>query len=145
MTADLKLFKEGKRYTLGFDPSGDFAKDYGFDGHLAYSLLGEKRATESEVLDSSLRRGWIGNEFSEIENGSKIWLYEQERITRTVLNGVRDAALESIQWMAEYGIFEFSSVEATFSSGNIVLRLQIQRPNSLSENRYFEMWNNTGS
>jgi phage gp46-like protein len=110
------------------------------------SLFGERRANASEVLDSRLRRGWIGNESTPgKEIGSKIWLYEQSRMTRTVLNGIANAARESLQWMVEDGHAKsIDEVTATLSNNpGVRLNVTVTRPNSKVEHRYYDLWENT--
>jgi len=110
------------------------------------SFFCEKRAASSEVPDSQRRRGWIGNESTPgFEIGSKIWLYEQSRIDRNTLNGINTAANESLQWMIDDAIAVAVRSSSTFSNDTIFLVVEIERPNSKVERRFFTLWENTGS
>jgi len=132
-------------YDIELDDNGDIANGDFFDTSLIYSILGERRALPAEVPVSSRRRGWIGNEFSTYENGSKIWLYEQAKLTRTTLNNIQSEAVLATQWLIDDGFAVGSiSAKASLLNGGIGLTINIQRPNSEVDQRFFELWNNTG-
>lgn len=147
MTTDiLMIADENGIYDFTLDENGDITNGDFFDTSLQYSILGERRALASEVPQVSRRRGWIGNEFEDYENGSKLWLYEQERLTRTVMNNIENEAVVSLQWMLDDG-FAVGAITArvTLTDDNFVaLLINIQRPNSESEQRFFKLWDNTG-
>lgn len=134
-----------ENYDFQLSPEGDILTEDFFDTAILMSLLAERRANASEVPESHRRGGWIGNESTPgFEIGSKLWLYYQSRVTRTVLTGVETAAINGLLWFIDDGIA--TSVEAVgkLSNGKIVLTVVITRPNSKVEKRYFELWNNTG-
>lgn len=142
---DVQLFQdEFGLIDLQLNSDGDISSVNNFDTALYYSLFGEKRAAASEVPTPNYRRGWIGNEGQDFENGSKIWLYEQAKITRTVLNGIRDAALDSIQWLVDDNLLSSVDAEAYMENGIVKLRINLFRFNSPVEARYYDLWQNTG-
>lgn len=146
---DVLMTKEGRitgYYDFSLTDDGDILTEDFFDTAILMSFFCEKRAASSEIPDSQRRRGWIGNESTPgFEIGSKIWLYEQARIDRNTLNGISDAANESLQWMIDDGIAVSIRSSATFSDDSINLEVQIDRPNSKVEKRFFTLWENTGS
>ena len=144
MSTDLALRLENGIYTLYLDEQGDLAHEDSFDTAIVYSLLGERRASPSEVPDSKYRRGWIGNEFNNFENGSKLWLYSQERVTRTVLNGIKDVARDSLLWFVEDGLLKDVLTNASVKKGVVILEVKLIRFDSSVDVRYFELWENTG-
>lgn len=146
MTTDLliKCDEDSGLYDMSLDENGDFAHGDFFDTSLLYSLLGERRATESEVPISENRGGWIGNEGKSFENGSKIWLFYQSRLSRTVMNGLADAAYNGLVWLIEDGLVLDIEVNTVLSNGLIRLRINIERFESQVETRYFDLWENTG-
>ena len=133
------------QYDISLDDDGDIASGDFFDTSMLYSILGERRALPPEVPKSSRRRGWLGNEFEDYENGSKIWLYEQSKLTRTILNNIESEAENSLQWMIDdnfaVGNIITSAVVNKFETG---LKIDIKRPSSEVDRRYFVLWNNTG-
>ena len=147
MTTDVRIEKaENTRfYDLKLTPEGDLENGDFFDSSLLYSLLGERRANASEVPVSEFRRGWIGNENSDYENGSKLWLYYQARLTRTILNSMQTAAFNGLQWLIEDNILKDITVRAFNRNGVAVLEITLFRFNSKVDRRYFELWNNTGA
>lgn len=147
MTTDVLMRADAQSvYDIELDAEGDIANGDFFDTSLIYSILGERRALPSEVPVSSRRRGWIGNEFSDYENGSKIWLYEQAKLTRTIMNNIETEAIVATRWIVDDGLAVGSiSAKATLTdSGSIGVVVSIQRPNSEVDQRFFELWNNTG-
>lgn len=132
-------------YDISIDAEGDIVTDDFFDTSLLYSIFGERRADSSEVAEPQLRRGWIGNEGKTFENGSKLWLYEQARLTRTNLNRIEDEARKSLQWLTDEGfVVSIDQVTATVKNGKVGLNIVISRSASLVERRFFELWQNTG-
>jgi phage gp46-like protein len=145
MTTDVQFFLgTDNTYDLGIDENGDLANGDFFDTSLLYSILGERRATESEVPQSEFRRGWIGNEFQDFENGSKVWLFEQSRATRTVLNGINTAVFNGLSWLIEDQLLRNITVNSTLENQSIMVEVQLERFNSKVEKRFFELWENTG-
>lgn len=134
-------------YDIAIGNNGDIRTQDFFDTAIFVSLFAEKRANAAEVLDPRLRRGWIGNESTpDFEIGSKIWLYEQSRLTRTVLNGIQDAARESLTWLVTEGFaVSINQVTATLVSGTVRLSVTITRPNGQVEKRHYNLWENTAA
>lgn len=133
-------------YDFSLDPSGDIETKESFDTSILMSIFCERRALPSEMPISHYRRGWIGNESTPgFEIGSKLWLYEQSRITRSVLNGVSSVIKEGLEWMVEDKIAESIEVRSFMrETGTIETEISIARPSSKVEKRYFELWENTG-
>jgi phage gp46-like protein len=132
-------------YDFSIDENGDILTDDFFDTSLLYSLLGERRASSSEMVEPQLRRGWIGNEGKDFENGSKIWLFSQARITRSNLNRIEDEAIKALQWLVDDGYaVSVENVSASINNGAVILDVTIRRSRSIVERRLYELWNNTG-
>jgi len=139
---DAVLTKNGGVYDFTLDTAGQITVEEAVDTAILMSLFCERRANASEVPVSSQRRGWIGNESTPgFENGSKFWLYEQSRITRTTLNNIETAVRNGLQWFVDDGIATKITVTMELSGLTVV----IERPNSNVDKRYYELWNNTGA
>lgn len=147
MTTDVLMCKEAGAsiYTLSINDEGDLTSGDFFDSSLLYSIFGEKRASASEVVVSEQRRGWIGNEGKDFENGSKIWLFRQARLTRTNINGLRSAIFNSLQWLIAQNFLKNITVSVTIDKGAVIAEIILFRFNSKVERRYFELWDNTGA
>lgn len=146
MTTDILMTADtAGEYDFSINAEGDITNGDFFDSSMQYSILGERRALASEVQASHRRRGWIGNEHSDYENGSKIWLFEQEKLTRTVLNGLNSEGINALQWMIDdsFAVGSLASNSTVIGNG-VGLFIDIQRPSSRVEQRFFELWNNTG-
>lgn len=129
---------------------GDINTKDSFDTAIIVSVLSDRRANESEALLSERRRGWIGNEYTPgFEIGSKLWLFEQSRLTRQTINQAADVVRDSLLWMVEEGLaVTITNVRAEFlppSSPQIGadIIVEIERSNSKVEQRYFDFWPQT--
>jgi phage gp46-like protein len=137
---------EGGAFDIKVGADGDIETADFFDTAIYVSLFSDRRANESEVLESHRRRGWIGNEYTPgFEGGSKLWLFEQSRLTRTVVNEVEDAAREALQWFVddEFAVAIRKSDLRVTTTG-LSLEIVIERPYGKVEKRYFELWEGTG-
>lgn len=142
--ADLVLTDEGF-YDFQLDADGDIKSEDSFDAAIIVSLFAEKRASASEIKQPELRRGWIGNQGEDFEIGSKIWLFEQARLTRTTLNGITDAAASALQWFVlDSFAIAIRSAETELTTDGVRLILVIERPDGAAETRVFNLWENTG-
>ena len=136
---------DGGLYDIDIDGNGDIKSQDFFDSAILISIFAERRANEAEVLQSHMRRGWIGNEVTpDFEIGSKIWIYEQARLTRSVLNNITAAARQSLQWLIDDNYALSIDVESVLTSNGVALDITIYRPNSKVEHRHFVLWDNTG-
>lgn len=134
------------KWDISLDESGDILTEDFFDTAILVSLFAQRRASESEVLLSHLRRGWIGNESFEndFEIGSKIWLYEQARTTRDTMNGISAATSEGLQWFIDQGYATNIDVATVLVNGEVSLQIDISRPNSKVDRRFYSLWNASG-
>ncbi len=110
-------------------------------------MFTDKRATAEEMPVTQLRRGWIGDESNAdgFEGGSKIWLYEQAKLTRDTLNGLATEAKNALIYFVEDNIAISVLSSADLIAGVPTLTITITRPNSRVDRRFFELWNNTAS
>lgn len=132
-------------YDISFDTDGDILTDDFFDTSILYSIFGEKRADSSEVVEPQRRRGWIGSEGKDFENGSKLWLFEQARLTKSNLNRIDDELRKALQWLVDDGFAaSVDEVVNTIISNGILLDGIIRHSRSPVERRFFEFWQNTG-
>ena len=130
-------------YDIQFDDTGDILTADFFDTSLLMSIYCDQRALSSEMPQSERRRGWIGNK-NGFEVGSKLWLFEQSRITRTTLNEIASVANNAVQWLVDDAYAVSTEATVSFSSGAVALEIQIKRPQSQVEKRFYQLWDNTG-
>lgn len=146
MTTDavLKVQATSQQYDFSIDSDGDIQTADFFDTSILYSIFGERRASSDEVVEPQRRRGWIGNG-PDFENGSKLWLYEQARLTRDILNRIEDEARKSLEWLVGEGFaVSIDNVTATVSSGRVGLSIEIRRSRDKVDRKFFDLWENTG-
>lgn len=129
-------------YDIHFDARGDIETADQLNTALLMSLFCERRAAASEMPVPELRRGWIGNVATpEFELGSKLWLYEQARMTRSTLNGITAEALAGLNWLVEDGIALSVKAEATING----LTVNLERSNSEVSTQFYKLWEGTGN
>ena len=110
------------------------------------SIMAEVRADSSEMAESHRRRGWIGNESTDgIELGSKMWLFEQARITASNLAELGVIINNGLKWLVEQDTAISTSVTAFYRNGIVHVEVILVRASSAVEKRFFELWNNTGN
>jgi len=134
-------------YDINIGPDGDIETADFFDTAIIYGLLGERRASKEEVLDARYRRGWIGNEGRDFENGSKLWLFENSRFTVSNFARIADEARKSQQHLVDDGFavsIEVESISIDTTRNKLVLALDIRRSLDKVERRLFDLWDNTG-
>lgn len=141
MGVDAVLYEEDD-YDFRLDANGDIETADQLNTALLMSLFCERRAAPSEMPHPELRRGWIGNVATPgFEIGSKLWLYEQARLTRTTLNGIQSEALSAVAWFVEDDIATKSEAGVTPSE----LVVSLYRANSEVASVYYKLWEGTGT
>lgn len=151
MTVDAVLtLNEAGYYDFSIDSDGDIETADSFDTALTYSFFGERRASQDEVVAPQLRRGWVGNIYlypeSDFENGSKIWLLYQSRLTRDTLNRLQDEATKAPQWMVDDDLaVSIDEVVATVINNQVLVDITIRRSLDKIVRRTFVVWENTGT
>lgn len=132
-------------YDIQFGDDGDIVTADTLDTAILMSIFCERRADASEVPESHRRRGWIGNEVTPgFEIGSKFWLYEQARVTRSILLGLQSVILDGLAWMIEDSISVGHTAETTLSAGQVSVTVNMERPSSKVDKRSYILWENTG-
>ena len=147
MTTDVIIKKvDAGFYDIAFNAAGDIDTAQSLDTAILMSILAEVRATASEMPTSSRRRGWIGNESTEgVEMGSKMWLFEQARITGSNLAELSVIINNGLTWLVEQNIATSTSATAFFRDGVVQVEIVLVRASSVVEKKFFELWNNTGA
>ena len=146
MTTDVILNKDKGYFDFDWTPEGDISTDQTLDTAILMSIFEEMRASSTEIPESNKRRGSIINETTPgFEQGSKTWLFEQERITGSVLAELGVVIRNGLQWMIDEGIAVNVEVGTLFlQNGNVVAPIDLSRDGSPVERRFYELWNNTG-
>ena len=147
MTTDVILNTDKGYHDFDWTESGDISTDQMLDTAIKMSIFEEVRATAQEIPVSNKRRGWIGNETTpDFEQGSKSWLFEQERITGSVLAELGVVIRNGLQWLIDDDIAVSVIVEQPFlSQGKICVYINLGRDGSKVDRKLYEVWNNTGS
>lgn len=94
--------------------TGDLDVTSGLETAILVSEFSDARADESEVGDPRRRRGWIGDLVSGLpqdQHGSKLWLYEQRRLTDGIATAFRVEAEQALDWLAEENLVTHVSGE----------------------------------
>lgn len=136
----------GGLYDIQFDFAGDIETDDFFDTAILVSFFADRRASASEVPEPQRRRGWIGSESSPgVKRHSKIWLFEQSRVTRTSLAALANAVRDSILWLVEDGhASEIRDVRTFSTPTQVMAEATIEHKTGETETKLFELWSRTG-
>lgn len=147
MTTDVILNRDAGYYDISWTDDGDIATAETLDTYILMCLFEEVRATAAEVPEANSRRGWIGNESTpNFQQGNKAWLFEQERITGTVLAELGPVIRNGLQPLIDDGIAVSVQVETPFfKNGRVCVYINIGRDGSKVERRFYELWDNTGN
>jgi phage gp46-like protein len=147
MTTDVILNDKKGYYDFEWTESGDISTDQTLDTFILMCVMEEVRASASEVPQSNLRRGWIGNESTPgFEQGSKTWLFEQEKITGSIMAELGAIVRNSLQPLIDEGLAEDVIVHNPFlKSGKVTVNIDLFRSGSKVEQKSYELWNNTGN
>lgn len=147
MTTDVILNNDKGYWDFNWTDSGDISTASNFDTAILMSIFEEVRASAAEIIQSFLRRGWIGNESTpEFDQGSKVWLFEQERLTGSMLAELGPVIRNGFQWFIDDDIIPNVEVEQPFiQAGNVVVFINIFRDGSQVDRRFFTLWENTGN
>lgn len=147
---DIAVSNEGRDFLdIDFE-NGDIKTTDGFETSLLMSILGNKRASASEVPAPQNRRGWWGNEaldFDDYEIGSKLWLLNQARQTQRTLNDSITYSRDATQWYVDDNFLDKVQVTAEYVKvGNdrvleILINLVKFQNSVLSKG--FRIWQNT--
>ena len=133
-------------YDIEFE-NGDFKIDDGLETALIVSILSDRRASESQVFQPELRRGWIGDLVTTLPGyklGSHIWLSEQARVTQETLSTIQDSAEKSLNWMLSASLILKVEAKATITSkDNILLTITITSPDGSVSIKAFNLWKRT--
>jgi len=148
--SDLKIINNQGIYDISIAANGDLATDDSFDTALLMSLFVDRRADSSEVPVPELRRGWWGNLLNDIpddENGSKLWLFDQARLTQNDVNKLDDEGNNAVQWLRDDNLVENikTSINYDNNNGSATLTITYDIKNSATESRAYELWKNTGT
>lgn len=144
---DIKLTNQNGTYDLDFK-DGDFVIDKGLETSLVVSLLSDRRASESQIAQPELRRGWIGDLVTSLPGyklGSHLWLYEQARTTQETLTGIEDAAKKALTWMLDADLIINVSASATFvvADASVLLKITVTSPDGSTSTKAFNLWKET--
>lgn len=147
MTTDVVLNADKGYYDFEWTATGDISTDSTLDTYILMCIFEEQRATASEIPPAYKRRGWIGNTSTPgFEQGSKTWLFEQERITGTVLAELGVIVRNALQPFIDDNIASDVQVETPFyRNGRVCVFVNLFRDGSKVDRRFFELWENTGN
>jgi phage gp46-like protein len=115
------------------------------------SLFTWARAKPDDPLPepNSSRMGWWGDSFAAVSSdriGSRLWLYQREKITSATLNRIEEAAEEALAWLVEDKLAARVEVAVERHDLNTVaLLVTVQRGDGRAiELRFEDLWRMIG-
>lgn len=121
---DLKLNQSKGYWDLDIE-NGDLAKTDSLDTALYMSVFCDKRA--NSLSEPTLRRGHFTNQFNLVsgyEIGSLLWLYTTQD-KNTKLSLIESSVNDGLKWMIDDNIISKAKVQATKSSSNVNLEIEL--------------------
>ncbi len=143
---DIAIQKNNGLFDISF-ANGDIVGTESFDTAIDMTIFEERRADESEQPVNFLRRGWWGNELSDVEGyeiGSKLWQAYQRRSNPDTANKIPTDLQEAFLWMVEDDHLDNVLVNSTLAFSNIDILVSLIRSNNVVDSRSFPLWENTG-
>ena len=140
MARDIKLTQNSttKNWDISFS-NGDFALTEGLDTALYLSVLGEARASASQVPNPALRRGHFTNTFSRVEGyeiGSLLWHYSQLPNTEQNRSLVEDSVSNGTKWLLDDSIVADINVEVERSREGYNITVNLTNQEQQQSNFY---------
>ena len=146
MASDVIIRQDKGYYDFEWSDDGDIPVNQALDTTILMAIYEEERANSNEIAVDNLRRGWIGNESTPgFQQGSKFWMFEQERITSSMLAELGTVINNGLQQLVDDNIAISTSASASFTDGKIVIEIILERPSGKIEKKLFPLWDNTGS
>lgn len=146
MARDIKLIQDSNGdWDIDFE-NGDFKLTSGLDTALYMSVLGEARASSSQVKEATLRRGHFTNIFNQVEDyqvGSLLWLYiDQARNTEANASLAQNAVNKGLSWMLEDDIL--TDVITNIQRSGTNMTIDIEAKSKLDrQSQYYDLFINT--
>lgn len=112
----------------------DLARDAGLETAVLISLFCDRRVAEGErsPRGQGSRRGWFGDEFSEIpgdRTGSHLWLLEGSGWTQATARKAEQYLREALQILIDERVAEAVTVTGNLRTESILeVEIQIKRP-----------------
>jgi len=145
MASDVIIRQDKGYYDFEWSENGDLPVDQALDTAILMSIYEEVRANSSEIAVDNLRRGWIGSESTPgFEQGSKFWMFEQERITTSMLSELGTVINNGLQQLVNDNIAISTSANASLKNGVINIEVVLERPGGKIERKLFTLWDQTG-
>jgi len=146
MASDVIIRQDKGYYDFEWSDDGDISVDQALDTTILMAIYEQVRANSSEIAVDNLRRGWIGNESTPgFEQGSKFWMFEQERITTSMLAELGTVINNGLQQLVNDNIAISTSTNASLKNGEIVVEVILERPSGKIERKLFPLWDKTGN
>lgn len=146
MSSDVVIRQDKNYYDFEWTSEGDIPVSEELDTTILMAIFEQVRASSNEMPVNDLRRGWIGNESTPgFEQGSKFWMFEQERITTSMLSELGTVINNGLSQLVNDNIAIATSVNASLKNGEIVIEVILERPSGKTERKLFTLWNNTGN
>ena len=127
----------------------DIARDAGLETAVLISLFTDRRAADEDVLlNPEDKRGWWGDQFSEVEGdqiGSRNWLLERALLTPDVEVQTEVRTRECLDWQLEDEVAASIDVviETDDETRSLCEQITINQPTGDQLNfRYTSVWEN---
>ncbi|EML0364368.1 phage GP46 family protein [Providencia rettgeri] len=121
--------------------SGDLLAGDDLQTAIMISLFTDGIAKPDDKLDESYRRGWWGDLGNNYNIGSRLWLLDREKLTKSVASKAEDYAKESLKWLIDDGVVSFFEVATQIVYPNrLNMIIRYHRPGDKGDLRFYWVW-----
>lgn len=122
--------------------AGDLASGDDLETAMIISLFTDRRARRDDDADESDRRGWWGDEDSDYDIGSRLWLLKRQKLTVSVARRAEDYTREALQWLLDDGVVGAVDIHAQIIwPSRLMVHIDYHRPDGSSDAvRFYWVW-----
>ena len=124
--------------------NNDLVPVEGMESAILVSLFTDQRLDESQMDIPINRGGWFGNALTpNRELGSKLWAYDNARITSGLVGNIRDCAKRSFDWMNQDNLTRKTSVSVALKGQQITIITTLTARGDKVGHDYAYLWRKT--
>lgn len=124
--------------------NNDLVPVEGMESAILVSLFTDQRLDESQMDIPINRGGWFGNVLTpNRELGSKLWAYENVRVSSGLMGNIRDCAKRSFDWMNKDNLTRKISVTVTPKGQQVHININLTARGDKVGHDYAYLWRKT--
>jgi phage gp46-like protein len=150
LNGDVKLFQTSPEWAdvkLLYYQSSSLILDDGLENAILISLLTNKRASDTDELPDLLtdKQGWFGDELTEMQIGSKLWLLRRSKKDNVLFVLLKQYSEDALQWMITDKVIDSVAVNVSHDKtdrNRVILSVSVEKQNKVFGFAYYYNWQN---